>query len=266
MESITELIIKHIVECGTDEPCNIIFEGQPAAGKSTFFAELLEYVTNAKDKLGLEVHVATESVEDNIELFKNYRENPKEYAFEFQKWIINKKFQQLKTKIDEHNTYIFDEKNEEKKKKKKMVLLMDRSFESDYHVFCKKHQEDGNLTQEQFEELGRMLESMRQQYPCLLEPSVLVYIDISPKKALRRLQERARSGEENYTLSEMERLYKMYKHLNDTLWDDSFQEIAQSTGGDTTIPFVTKGHKKGFNKKLINVDNSKDYPYLKKKI
>lgn len=269
MERILSGIEKEIERFKENEPFCVIFEGNVASGKTKFFENTLKYLEEKKNELGIYVVQVKENVEDNIELFKKYRENPKEYAFDFQEWIVKHKVEQLKKKMEEH---------EQQAKGKKIIIMMDRSFLADYYVFCRKHYQDGNLTKEQFEALGKLVGEVHDEFPYIFKPMLTICMCVTAEKALQRSMERNRSGEKNYSLEEMTRLQNLHEELYSKLWGRVFsyhhdQQKTQTARKQDSkeeehdyIPFSLDHHfehgEKKVIKKLVQIDNSKDLGFL----
>lgn len=87
--------------------------------------------------------------------------------------------------------------------------ILDRSLSGD-RVFAKMHMQSGNISEidwQTYEELHAIMARS------LLPPTLLVFIDVQPETAYRRMQVRARGAESGVSLDYLVRLREGYREL-----------------------------------------------------
>ena len=163
-------------------------EGIISTGKTTFSREVGQ-------RLGL--RLIEEPVESNPYLEKFYRD-PKRYAFGMQIHLLHRRYaiQQLAsyeaTGAGGYNG-----------------AILDRSISGD-RVFAKLHRDEGNIDPLDFETYEMAYSIMARS---LLPPTLLVFLDIQPETAFKRMQKRNRSAEAGVPLEYLQKLRGGYQEL-----------------------------------------------------
>lgn len=114
---------------------------------------------------------------------------------------------------------------------KKGYFISERSPKASTKVFSKLQFKADNLTVEQYEILNEYENSF------LSQPDVILFLNITPEKALERIQKRKRLGEENISLSYLTELHFCYlqwfKETKTPCYfinaDDSPEKVAKNT-------------------------------------
>jgi deoxyadenosine/deoxycytidine kinase len=163
-------------------------EGIIGAGKSTFSREISSR---------LNLRLIEEPVETNPYLEKFYQ-NPKEYAFGMQMFLLHKRYIMQRLAADEATGVGgYD------------GAILDRSLSGD-RVFAKLHNEAGNIN-----DLDWKTYEMAYNYMCrtLLPPTLLIYLDVQPQTAYDRMKTRNRKAEAGVTLDYLCKLRKGYQEI-----------------------------------------------------
>ncbi|EFC37538.1 predicted protein [Naegleria gruberi] len=165
----------------------IACDGNIGVGKSTLCKVMQQYIHKEFSSSILLCHIE-EDVEKNIELFKKYLSNQREYGLEFQKWIIKDKIQQFLDKVS-----IWEDENVEQDK---IVVIMDRSLLADRFVFFRNLLEKKLMSQEQLQDYEQTFEKMSREYPVnLFYPDFHIILEASIDVAMERINRRNRVGE-----------------------------------------------------------------------
>jgi len=163
-------------------------EGIIGAGKTTFSREISKR---------LKLRVIEEPVEDNPYLGPFYKD-PKKYAFGFQVFMLHRRYvmQQLAsfeaTGFGGHSG-----------------AVLDRSLSGD-RVFAKLHLEAGNIDPLDWGTYEMAYNIMART---LLPPTLLIFLDIQPSTAYRRMQKRGREAESGVPLDYLVKLREGYNDL-----------------------------------------------------
>ena len=163
-------------------------EGIIGSGKST-----LTY-TLAK---ALDLRALMEPVDSNPYLEKFY-EDPKRHAFPMQIDLLHRRYAMQKLAAFEATT-----------EGGHRGAILDRGLPGD-RVFAKLHRNAGNMSQLEWETYERAYMIMSCS---LIPPSLLIYLDVEPEIALRRIQTRARDAESGMDLEYLRSLRAGYLDL-----------------------------------------------------
>ncbi len=167
--------------------------GMIGAGKSTLCAELAKH---------LKLPAYYEPVEDNEYLADFYRDT-KTYSFATQIYLLNRRFQQHQEVIWHGGGGVQDRTIYEDAVFAKMLVKLDLMEERDYRTYLSLFRHMSNF---------------------MCRPNLIVYLDVSPKRSMERIEMRSRGVETGITLEYLQALYDEY--------DTFVQEISR------TIPVV----------------------------
>jgi deoxyadenosine/deoxycytidine kinase len=135
---------------------------------------------------------------------EGHRDQFSRLAFSMQIYLLNKRFSQ-------HQHIIW------KKETDNRPAIQDRSIYED-SIFAEMLAKDGYMEPRDFE---TYLETFRSMSHFLQRPDIVLYLDVSPKTALERLQRRARPEEKTVSLEYLTALWEGYERwyadLRDTL-------------------------------------------------
>ena len=137
----------------------------------------------------LDCEVLHEPVESNEYLSKFYK-NISKYSFPMQIYLLNHRFRQ-------HQQMVWSSKN----------VVQDRTIYEDV-IFAKMLHEDGLMESLDFQTYVGLFQNMSN---FLHRPDLIIYLDVDPKEALRRVQERNRSCETSLKLDYLVKLKKGYE-------------------------------------------------------
>jgi deoxyadenosine/deoxycytidine kinase len=163
-------------------------EGIIGAGKTTFAREVGQR---------LELRMIEEPVETNPYLEKFYAD-PKKYAFGMQVFLLHKRYA-MQQMASWEATGVGGYKG----------AILDRSLSGD-RVFAKLHMEAGNIDQIDWETYEMAYNYMART---LLPPTLLVFLDVQPETAFKRMQKRARKAEVGVELEYLVKLRDGYNKL-----------------------------------------------------
>lgn len=166
------------------EPGNvtIAIEGNIGVGKSTFGRSLLEYMQNHSPH---DVEFQTEPF--NQKMLEQFLKDPKKYAYTFQMYMLTRR--QLNYALS---------------KQSDCVSIIDRSLAGDY-VFAKLQLENGHISEEEFE----IYQSVYDEFGPY-KPDYVIFLNVSPNLAMKRIKKRSRNGESSYTMEYLKQLDKVY--------------------------------------------------------
>lgn len=165
----------------------LIVEGLISAGKSTAGLELEKF---AKE-LGIPCKLFPEPlIEGFLGLFLG---DQKKYAFAFQIGMLVKR------------QAIYREAFE--LSKQGYFCIIDRSLHGDY-CFAMMHKNSGNITDTEWKAYLDVLHSEQFEHP-----DYVVYLETTPNNAFKRCINRARKGENSYTLKYFQELFEVYRNV-----------------------------------------------------
>lgn len=150
------------------------------AGKTTLAEALGE-------NLGLNVYY--EPVEDN-EYLEDFYTDIERYCFPMQIYLLNKRFHQ-------HQQIIWQGKGG----------VQDRTIYED-SVFARMFVEAGIMNQRDYETYLQLFKHMA-NFMC--KPNVIIYLDVNPEIALKRIHSRGRNIEQGIDLGYLQQLHKEYE-------------------------------------------------------
>ena len=167
-------------ETYSPEEFSIAISGIIGAGKTTIAKELGKKLT---------ANVLFEPVDDN-EYLGLFYDNMKKYSFPMQVYLLNHRFQQ-------HQQMVWSGKN----------TIQDRSIYEDV-IFAKMLKEDGLMEELDFKTYRHLYLNM-----CnfLHRPDLIVYLDVEPEEALRRVKMRNRDCETTIPIEYLRKLKKGYE-------------------------------------------------------
>lgn len=175
---------KHVSKSYTDTFCSktvlIAISGIIGAGKTT--------LTQSVGK-EFKADVLFEPVEKNEYLTKFYKDM-KKYSFPMQIYLLNHRFQQ-------HQKMVWSGKN----------TIQDRSIYEDV-IFAKMLHEDNLMEELDFNTYIHLYSNMSN---FLHRPDLIVYLDVEPEEALRRIKMRNRECETNLPIDYLRSLKKGYE-------------------------------------------------------
>lgn len=168
-------------------------EGIIASGKSTFAREISKRLNLRM----IEEPVGNGEGQENPYLEKFYAD-PKKWAFGMQMFLLYKRYamQQLAS-YEATGVGGFD------------GSCLDRSISGD-RVFAKMHCREGNIEELDFKTYEMSYSIMART---LLPPTLLVFLDVQPKTAWERMQQRNRSIESRVLVEYLEKLRDGYHEL-----------------------------------------------------
>lgn len=137
----------------------------------------------------MEYNVVREPVESNDYLSKFYS-NMKKYSFPMQVYLLNHRFRQ-------HQQMVWSTNN----------MVQDRTIYEDV-IFAKMLHEGGLMEDLDFRTYVQLFNNMTN---FLHRPDLIIYLDVEPIEALRRVKERSRSCEANLSLQYLVELKKGYE-------------------------------------------------------
>lgn len=163
----------------------ITVEGNIGVGKTTFLKQI-ENTPNIK--------VIYEPVDDwlaykdndGVSIFEMFYNNKKRYAFTFQIMALQTRFENL-VRICE-----------EKKNDDNVVVVCERSIFTDYNVFAKTTNKEGDMSDVELQIYKQCHEFMTKL--CNISIDKYIYLKASPEVCLQRINKRNREGEENITI------------------------------------------------------------------
>lgn len=163
----------------------ITVEGNIGVGKTTFLKQI-EYIPDIK--------VIYEPVDDwlaykdndDVSIFEMFYNNKKRYAFTFQIMALQTRFENL-VRICE-----------EKKNDDNVVVVCERSIFTDYNVFAKTTNKEGDMSDVELQIYKKCHEFMTKL--CNISIDKYIYLKASPEVCMERIKKRDREGEENITI------------------------------------------------------------------
>lgn len=164
----------------------ILIEGIIGAGKTTLGMELSKMLS----EVGIKSHLFYEEI--NMSLLELFLSDMKKYAFSFQMYMLQNRqgvYREAISYSELHNG----------------VSIVDRSLFGDI-AFAKMHYENGNINEEEWNTYCSTVTSTS-----LRTPSSIIYLDITPDTAMRRIKARDRGSESSqYNIAYLESLHNNY--------------------------------------------------------
>ncbi|MBB18727.1 MAG: deoxynucleoside kinase [Rickettsiales bacterium] len=154
--------------------------GLIGAGKTTLAKKLAKK---------LKVPVFEEPVADN-EYLQDFYGNMREYGFQMQVWLLNKRFEQ-------HQNTIWSKKGG----------VSDRTIYED-GIFAKTLLDGGFMDERDYR---TYLETFDNMSTFMKAPDVIVYLHVTPEQSFERIQKRERGCESGITLEYLQALYDGYE-------------------------------------------------------
>lgn len=168
--------------------------GLIGAGKSTLTKELSEELSNRTDGRW---DPFFEPVKENPYLADFYQDIPR-WTFNMQMFLMAKRFQQ-------HQEVIWSPNH-----RSGGGVVQDRTIYEDT-IFARMHRDDGLMSDRDWDTYISHFEVMK---GFLRYPDVILYLDVSPEKALERINLRAREGEVGLVpLSYLKKLHEGYEEF-----------------------------------------------------
>ena len=143
----------------------------------------------------MKYNILREPVESNDYLSKFYS-NMKKYSFPMQVYLLNHRFRQ-------HQQMVWSDSN----------IVQDRTIYEDV-IFAKMLHEAGLMEELDFKTYVQLFNNMTN---FLHRPDLIIYLDVEPEEALRRVNERSRSCEADLTLQYLVHLKKGYEEWLDDI-------------------------------------------------
>lgn len=170
----------------------ITFEGNVGAGKTSIL-NLLE-----KESFSVPHVVIFEPIEEwmnfNLDggksLFQMFYEDQKKYAFVFQMMALQTRYANMvKAIADNPNT----------------IVLCERSFLTDYEIFAKLNNEEGNISDMEL----HVYKKWHSFFIDVLNPQIkgIVYLNTPPNICRERITKRNRKGEEDISSAYLDQLH-----------------------------------------------------------
>jgi len=179
-------------------------DGNIGAGKTT-----ISRLISEKYDLQLYEELINKKTENILSRFYN---DMTRWAFTLQIHFLNERFKMIK----EAMTY---------------PSIIDRSIYGDL-VFAKVLHEDGHMTDEEYSVYRTLFSNMEPHFD---KPDTLIYLNVSPEKALERIHKRGRESEQSIPLEYLQRLDREYENWLSTYTgkvkvfdynrDDTYNEI-----------------------------------------
>lgn len=174
------------------ENFHIAIEGIVGAGKTTLCENLLKYFNEVEKN----INIITEPIDqwtgfgtNKINVLNLMYSSPEQYAYDFQHIAIATKFDQLQN-------------NNQPK-------IVERSMLSQSKVFIPILQQNNYINDFQAEILQYNITTALKSNN--IKPDTIIYLQISPEKALKRINNRKRPGEENISLHYLNQLHQYHE-------------------------------------------------------
>lgn len=186
---------------------NITIEGQIGVGKTTFISKLAKEFVND----GLEIDVLPEPVAEWVSfgaqkenMLKLMYSNPTAHSFNFQLTALLTKVEQIKRTTAKN-------------------VIVERSILAQKYVFLPILKENGSINDLQLEICERYMTVFSEMERNT--PSVIIYLRVTPEKAMERIKLRNRMEEEDIELEYLKRIHCKYEnwlpHEGNVLWVDA---------------------------------------------
>ncbi len=170
----------------------IWIEGIIGSGKSTFSGWIAD---------GLKLRLIKEPVDNDY--LTIFYEDPKRWAFPMQIDLLHKRYSLQKLAAYEASLAAVGESEYQ-------GVVLDRGLPGD-RVFARLHMLEGNISKVEWRTYTRAYETMTCS---LIPPSLLIYLDVEPEVAMKRVQNRDRTFERaGVPLEYLEKLHRGYLDL-----------------------------------------------------
>lgn len=179
-DSVKKGVVQSYTDTFSPKHVCIGISGLIGAGKSTLTGQLGKLL-NAK--------VLYEPVDENQYLSLFYKDMSR-YSFPMQVYLLNHRYQQ-------HQEMIWSKQN----------TIQDRTIYEDV-IFAKMLRESGLMEELDFQTYRHLYENMSNY---LHRPDLIIYLDVTPEKALERVKERSRGCETSLTVQYLSDLQKGYE-------------------------------------------------------
>jgi len=205
--------------------------GLIGAGKSTLTEQLAEELDRRSGHLplGTAWKAAYEPVKENPYLEDFYKDIAR-WTFNMQMFLLAKRFQQ-------HQEVLWDPCH-----KAGGGVVQDRTIYEDT-IFARMHHEDGLMVGRDWDTYINHFHVMQ---GFLRYPDVILYLRVTPEKAMERIMERARGAEEGIPLAYLQQLFNGYEEFIEEMrrytvvvsldWSEyrPVQEVADAVMGAAT--------------------------------
>jgi deoxyadenosine/deoxycytidine kinase len=205
------------------KPQIISIEGNIGAGKTTVIHKIEKFLEETNNT---RIRVLKEPVdiwsfikdENNESILEKFYKDPKTYAFSFQILAFMTRLSEIKKMVQ---TYPDCE-----------VILCERSLEADKNIFAKMMYDDGLIDLISHQIYLTMSENMRTDFPL----SKVFYLDIPVETCADRIKIRNREGEENISVSYLEKCMKY--HTDWLFGSDLNYEVVKCTDEKVIVDFI----------------------------
>lgn len=180
-------------------PILISLEGNIGAGKST----LLDSLKDSKNIVCLKEPVdiwSTIKDANGETILSKYYKDPTKYAFAFQIMALTTRLNEMRRVIKENPDC--------------KIILLERSLETDRHVFAKMLYDEGNLDDVSYQIYKKLFDTNPLEIPL----NSVIYLDVSSEVCSERIKKRSRVGEEGIPLEYLQRCEKYHRNW---LFDES---------------------------------------------
>lgn len=179
--------LSHKLRCVT--PTILSVEGLIGSGKSS----LISTLRNSRLALKYALFVVEEPtlLWQNVfgyNLLKLYYENMERFAYTFQSLCLATRFDEFKKYL--HQSHNIDDRP--------IIIIMERSWESDYYCFSKLHHKNGHIHTVQLEMLKKQMQDGLNAVPTI---DGIIMLEVPVSTTMKRISARGRCGEINYVNS-----------------------------------------------------------------
>lgn len=179
----------------TFKPIVCFIEGNIGSGKSTFIKQLQKYYLNAQffqEPVDLWLKTCDS---DGKNILSYFYDDMKKHCYMFQSYAFITRFNQLH---DIDTT--------------KDIIFIERSIFSDKHVFAETCHDNDLLSEIEWITYNTWFDSILPKFKHIFDNAFFIYLQVSPKTALERINKRSRNEENKIELSYLESLHQ--KHEN----------------------------------------------------
>ncbi len=197
----------------------ITLDGNIGAGKSTFLKELekeLPYIDIVLEPVDVWESLVSE---DGKSLLVKFYEDPKRWGYTFQNCAILTRILEVKKKI---------------KTTTKKVIVTERSVLTDLNVFAKINRDLGNINKLEWDLYMKWADGYAVDVPV----DAAIHITTSVDTSIKRIENRARNGEQQIPRDYLEKLHE-YHHL----WLDNTDLPVLNISTETNESIKSNVHK-----------------------